>query len=208
MTKIICVGKNYLDHAIELGDEVPEMPVLFLKPPSLAVCAQENGQTLALAIPKHVDDLNHECEIIVRLAHGGEYLAPKDCEALVDAVTLGLDMTWRGRQAQLKKAGHPWEISKVFKNAAVVGPLIPIAEFSDYATRDFRFLVNGKLRQTANAKEMRLGIAECLSYISHYFPLEPGDLIFTGTPAGVGPIVSGDRCELEWGDIKYFVDWR
>lgn len=195
--KIICVGKNYLEHATELGDAVPEKPVLFLKPWSVAVAAGA-GETLEIPLPKGRGAIHHECELVVRLASGGA----------IDAVTLGLDMTLRDTQVLLKKSGHPWEVSKVFAGSAIFGPWIPVKEFADYLDAEFTFAVDGKLRQRGRGAEMRLSPAECVAYAAEHFPLEAGDALFTGTPSGVGPVASGQKGELRWGSrLGYSVCW-
>ena len=116
MDKVICIGKNYLEHAQELGDAVPEKPVIFFKPPSCVVQADVEGQTLEVLLPADRGSVHHECEIVCRIGLNGQ----------IDAVTLGLDMTLRDLQATLKKNGHPWEISKVFSGSALLGPWIPL----------------------------------------------------------------------------------
>jgi 2-keto-4-pentenoate hydratase/2-oxohepta-3-ene-1,7-dioic acid hydratase in catechol pathway len=190
MDKIICIGKNYLDHAKELGDAVPEKPVLFLKPPSVLVSAKQMGETLAVSLPRNRGAVHHECEIVVRI----------NAQGTIDAVTLGLDMTLRNVQEQLKKNGHPWEIGKVFAGSAILGPWISLAEFPDYLERDFSFSLDGKLRQQGRGNQMRLLPKDCVSYAREFFPLCEGDVIFTGTPAGVGPVQAGQPSELRWGD--------
>jgi 2-keto-4-pentenoate hydratase/2-oxohepta-3-ene-1,7-dioic acid hydratase in catechol pathway len=194
MDKFICVGKNYLDHAKELGDAIPEMPVLFLKPPSTAVTVKEWGQTLEVALPRDRGSVHYECEIIVQI----------DADRKIKAVTLGLDMTLREMQGQLKKQGHPWELSKVFKNSAIVGPWIPFTEFSHYLNEEFSFHLNGEIKQKAFGTQMRLSPKECIAYAAQYFPLCQGDLFFTGTPAGVGPVQPGQTAELRWGTQRFY----
>lgn len=204
MDKLICVGKNYLDHARELqsliGDSVPEMPVLFLKPPSVLRVAPPDGRDpLQVPFPPERGELHHECEIVVKLA--------ADARS-IDAVTLGLDMTLRDEQSRLKKAGHPWEISKVFAGSAILAPWIPIHLFRDYLSTPFSFSVDGQPRQQALGTEMRLSPEQCIEYAAKYFPLLPGDAIFTGTPAGVGPITAGQLGELRWGKkLRVQVRW-
>jgi 2-keto-4-pentenoate hydratase/2-oxohepta-3-ene-1,7-dioic acid hydratase in catechol pathway len=208
MDKIICIGKNYLDHAKELGDAVPEMPVLFLKPESCLRSAHKNGVTLELPYPHGRGSLHHECEIVVRLSKGGSHLSPKDAKKSFDSVSLGLDMTLRDLQSNLKKNGHPWETSKVFTGAAAVGPFISCEDFKDFEASEFSLALEGEIKQRGTAKNMRLSIAECISYASQYFELCPGDLVFTGTPAGVGPVQAGSIATLQYGNkIKYSVKW-
>ena len=200
MDKIICVGKNYREHALELGDAIPEKPVLFLKPPSVLVSIAALGDAATAPLPRDRGSVHHECEIVVRLGFGGSNLALADAERAIDAWTLGLDMTLRDVQNQLKKAGHPWEIGKVFPGSAVLGPWLT-GHIAETARRQsFSLRIAGTTRQTGHEGQMTLSPAECVAYASQYFPLRPGDVIFTGTPAGVGPVAPGDEAELLWGE--------
>lgn len=212
MDKIVCVGKNYLEHAKELGDAVPERPVLFLKPPSVLRTAATNGEVLQVSLPRDAGPVHFECEIVLRLTLGGFQLGLEKAAALVESadVSLGLDMTLRERQAELKRRGHPWTTSKVFPGSALVGPFRPVAAHPEYLDAPFSFSVDGAVRQTGRGGEMMLRPAPCLSYISEFFPLLPGDLVFTGTPAGVGAVSPGQRGALRWpavGDLSYEVAW-
>lgn len=207
MDKIICVGKNYLDHAQELGDKIPEKPVLFFKPPSVLV-SFNSGEVVEVSHPKNRGPAHHECEIVLRVAKDCYCVSESEAEKLISHVTLGLDMTLRDVQAQQKKNGHPWEIAKVFANSAVVGPWVKVQDFPHYLEEEFSFTLDGVLRQKSAGKNMRLSPAQCLSYASEFFQLCEGDLIFTGTPSGVGPVASGQTGELKWGSkLKYRVHW-
>ncbi len=198
MDKIICVGKNYLDHAQELGDAVPEMPVLFLKPPSSLFQANQLGAVLEVDLPRGKGAVHYETEIVLRLEQGK-----------ITDVTLGLDLTLRALQGELKKAGHPWELAKVFAGSALVGPWLPIKDFLRYLDTPFSFFLNGVQRQKANGHEMRLLPDQILRYAAEWFPLCDGDLVFTGTPRGVGELSPGDRGQLNWGTQTLFeVQWR
>lgn len=206
--KLIFIGKNYLAHAQELGDAVPDKPVIFLKPPSVlkSVAAWQTTEKLSLCADKN--DIHYETEIVLQLKQGGYRLSSMDAVACLGAVSLGLDMTRRDLQSQLKKQGHPWTTGKVFPDAAVVGPMIAIEDFTDYLTQPFSFTLNGKLRQQATGKEMTFSPLVLISYVSEFFPLCAGDLIFTGTPAGVGAIASGDTARLAWDDKHWYdVTW-
>ncbi len=208
MDKIICLGKNYLDHAKELGDAVPEKPVLFLKPPSVLKQAYSAGEVLELKLPrKDAGAVHHECEIVLKLSQGGFELSIEEAAAAIESVTLGLDMTLRERQAGLKKAGHPWEISKVFPSSAVAGPWVKVRDFADYLDREFSFELDGTVKQKGTGRQMMFGVAACVAHASQYFELIPGDIVFTGTPAGVGPVLPGQKARLSWGPIQYFVQW-
>jgi 2-keto-4-pentenoate hydratase/2-oxohepta-3-ene-1,7-dioic acid hydratase in catechol pathway len=216
MDKLICVGKNYLEHAKELGDALGERPVLFLKPPSVAVFAKHHGETVEASLPVGHGSIHHECEIVIRLIpevsrlfSAGSILTPEVAAGAIEAVTLGLDMTLRDVQGRLKKSGGPWEISKVFPCSAIIGPWLGISEFSDYLEQDFSFQVDGKIRQRGRGREMRFSPAECISYASEFFPLRGGDIVFTGTPAGVGAVHPGETAELRWGNrLDYRVRWK
>jgi 2-keto-4-pentenoate hydratase/2-oxohepta-3-ene-1,7-dioic acid hydratase in catechol pathway len=208
MEKVVCVGKNYQEHARELGEAMPERPVLFLKPPSIVRVATTPEDVLELRIPRDAGALHHETEIVLRLDKGGYRLDVKEAERIIGAVTIGLDMTLRDRQAAQKKAGHPWTTSKVFPDAAVVGPWRRVSEFPNYLKEKFSFAIDGKLAQEDFGTSMTLSPAECVAYASEFFPLVPGDLIFTGTPAGVGPVSPGQKATLQWGPIQYSVVWK
>ena len=200
MDKIICVGKNYPEHALELGDAVPEKPVLFLKPPSVAFRVHERGGTVRVPLPTGRGIVHHECEIVVRLGRGGSALSLGEAGAAIDAVTLGLDMTLREVQQKLKKLGQPWEIAKVFPGSAVIGPWLEGDEARAFASQPFSIAVDGTVRQTGQESQMTLSPAACVAYASEFFELRPGDVLFTGTPAGVGAVTPGQTAELRWGN--------
>lgn len=206
MDKIVCLGKNYLDHAKELGDAVPERPVLFLKPPSALVNAHTGVAHAHL--PEEGGSCHHECEIVIKIKTGGFRIPTTEARAQIESVTLGLDMTLRDLQAKLKKNGHPWEIAKAFPDSAIVGPWVPPRDFANYESERFSFELDGKRRQQACANDMIYKIDEAIAYASHFFKLCPGDLLFTGTPAGVGPVAKGSRAKLLWGPIHYEVVWQ
>lgn len=201
MDKIICVGKNYLAHAQELGDAIPEKPVIFLKPPSVLKQAAAWDVPVNACCPLTMgEEVHPECEIVVLLKQGGYQLNLAQAQQCIAAVTLGLDMTLRVQQSQLKKLGHPWTIAKVFPDAAILAPWLAVADFPDYMDVDFSLTINGQLRQWAQGNSMQMPPHELIVYLSHYFPLCAGDVIFTGTPAGVAPVVPQDTAQLTWGD--------
>lgn len=195
--KIICAGKNYLEHAKELGDAVPEKPVIFLKPASTLKVAKQWGETLSAKLPEAIDEAHHEIEIVLQIIQGQ-----------IAAVTLGLDMTLRERQALLKKKGHPWTTAKVFTDAAIIGPWIPIHHFKEFMQIPFSLYVNGELRQQACGNEMMMQPNVLIDYINSFFPICDHDLVFTGTPAGVGPVRRGSDAKLAWGQYHYSVEWH
>jgi len=207
MDKIVCLGKNYLAHAKELGDKVPDRPVIFIKPPSVLRSVNRKGETISLSLPIHRGQVHHEAEIVLRICRNGFQMSSEDAAVSFDAFTLGLDMTLRDEQALLKKNGHPWTVSKVFRDGTVVGPWVSVNQLPKYETQAFQFEVNDRLVQTGRVSEMMLGFSESIQYISQFFSLISGDLIFTGTPAGVGPVQSGDVGHLSWLEIDYSMHW-
>lgn len=207
MDKIVCLGKNYLEHAKELGDEVPEKPVIFLKPPSvLRVAAQ--GEELLLNFPKDVLAIHFETEVVLRIDGGGYRLSVAEAQKCIGAVAVGLDMTIRERQTEQKKKGHPWTTSKVFPDSAIVGPWSTVEGSEAYLKETFTFACENEIRQQDCAYNMRMSPAECVAYASEFFCLRPGDLIFTGTPAGVGPIHPKQKYCLRYLNTEYFVRWN
>ncbi|MBL7480204.1 fumarylacetoacetate hydrolase family protein [Legionella bononiensis] len=206
--KIVCVGKNYLDHAKELGDPVPEKPVLFLKPGSVLKQASSWGEQIHLDFPVEDTAVQPECEIVLRVAHDGYRMTSEEAKNAVSDLTLGLDMTLRTRQSDLKKQGHPWTTAKVFKDAAILGPWIPYHQFHDYMETEFQLLIDGTLRQRARGADMMMQPEDLLVYISHFFPLKSGDVIYTGTPAGVTSISRNTVAEVRWHNYFYSVKWE
>lgn len=206
MDKIICLGKNYVEHAKEMGGPIPEKPVIFLKPPSVVhLCTSGVSQ---IEFPEGRGSVHHETEIVLRLAQGGFRLSLDAAEAAIDAVTIGLDMTLRDLQATLKKNGHPWTTSKVFPHSAIVGSFIPKNDFPHFVDEEFTFSLEGTVRQKGKGSEMTLSPAKCVAYVSEFFPLRPGDLVFTGTPAGVGPVAKGQTGKITWGKhLDYSLRW-
>ena len=194
MDKIICIGKNYLEHAKELGDAVPKDPVVFLKPPSVSLSVLSEKEKVRVKLPQGRGMIHYECEIILKL----------NARAEIEAVSLGLDLTLRDLQSELKKKGLPWEAAKVFSGSAIIGPWIPVAQFLNYFDAPFQFSLDGKVVQRARGREMRFSPQECIEYIHSLFPICQGDVLFTGTPAGVGPVCPGQQGDLRWGEILQF----
>ncbi|MEN9808912.1 MAG: hypothetical protein RLZZ488_479 [Pseudomonadota bacterium] len=207
MDKIICVGKNYADHAAELGDAHPEKPVLFIKPPSVLRAAEANDALVKLTLPKHSTQVHHEVELVFRVEKDGYQMTVEQAERALGAVTVGLDMTLRDLQGEAKKKGTPWTTGKVFRDAAVIGPWIRLSDFADYNSEIFSLSINDKLVQSATALKMSHSPAACLAYASQFFPICAGDLLFTGTPAGVGAVNVGDKGVLMFGSIRFLVEW-
>lgn len=194
--KIICVGKNYLDHAKELGDKVPEKPVIFLKPASVLRQALRWGECLQAKYPIGYLEVQPEVELVLRVE-----------QHKIVAFTVGLDMTLRALQKQLKKEGHPWTTAKVFKDAAIIGPWISIATCENYLNGTFSLEIDGHLCQQSQGQQMMAKPNELLSYIQSFFPLCDGDLIFTGTPAGVTSIAPNAKATVSFGENKFQVQY-
>lgn len=195
MDKIICVGKNYPAHAAELGEAQPERPVLFIKPPS-ALCQLPQPEMTPVSIALPAGEVHHELEIVLKIA-------PPESPQRFSAFTLGLDLTRRDLQTNLKKAGQPWEIAKVFANSAIVNQWHPFPTWGQMVKEPFSLKVNGAIRQSGRATEMLWPMDACLDLAKSYFPICAGDLLFTGTPQGVGPIKSGDLLEFSWGSSPW-----
>ncbi|MCD6044987.1 MAG: hypothetical protein K0R48_150 [Gammaproteobacteria bacterium] len=209
MDKIICAGKNYLEHAKEMKDGIPEKPVLFLKPPRvLKTCAKwQDEYTLHWPQGANEGDIHYECELVFLIAQGGYCLSAKEAQSAISHVTVGLDMTNRTLQRKAKDAGGPWEIGKIFPDAAIIGPWLSL-DLVDSDAWQFTFDLNGEVRQHGNSAEMHLSPVELLVYASQYFPICAGDLLFTGTPAGVGAVKRGDVAKLSLQEYNYTVGWR
>ncbi|MBT5869618.1 MAG: fumarylacetoacetate hydrolase family protein [Nitrospinaceae bacterium] len=198
--RIFCIGKNYDEHIKELGGETPAEPVVFMKPVSSIVSP---GETVVL--PRHGRLLHHEVEVALLIGQEGQDIPESNALSFIAAVTLGLDLTLRDVQARLKKSGLPWELSKSFEQSA------PLGEFKVYDPKtidlknlSFTCRVNGELRQQGNTKDMLFPITSLIHNLSQWWVLQPGDIIFTGTPAGVGPLVAGDRVEIESSQVGSF----
>ena len=188
--KIICVGRNYSAHAKELGNEVPEEPVIFMKPKSALLQSHT-----PFYYPEFTNELHYECELVIRVSKNGKYIQERHASNYYNAITTGIDFTARDIQNELKKKGLPWEKAKSFDNSAAVGKFIDIVPGYIKKTVNFSFYKNKELVQKANSSEMIYHFDYLVSHISNYFSLNIGDLIFTGTPSGVGECVSGDELE-------------
>jgi 2-keto-4-pentenoate hydratase/2-oxohepta-3-ene-1,7-dioic acid hydratase in catechol pathway len=186
--KIICVGLNYRTHATEMKRPVPVEPMIFLKPDSAIL---KNNKPFF--IPDFSEDLQYEAEIVLRISKLGKGIAPRYAERYFDALTVGIDFTARDLQAAFSKAGHPWELSKTFDGSAPIGTFIPKQRFNDMADISFSLGINGVTRQNGNTSDLIFSFNEIISYVSRFYTLKTGDLIFTGTPSGVGPVSRGDN---------------
>ncbi|NVK43466.1 MAG: fumarylacetoacetate hydrolase family protein [Oceanospirillaceae bacterium] len=194
--KVVCVGRNYADHAAELNNPVPVVPMLFIKPSTAVVPLEE-----PFAIPDGLGRVHFETEMAILI---GKRLKAADEQSAADAIVgvgLALDLTLRDLQDDLKCQGHPWEKAKAFDGACPLSAFVPADQVKDLQDVQIRLRVNGETRQDGNSRYMLNPVLPLLSYISRYFTLEPGDVVLTGTPAGVGPIESGDRLDVELVDI-------
>jgi 2-keto-4-pentenoate hydratase/2-oxohepta-3-ene-1,7-dioic acid hydratase in catechol pathway len=188
--KIFCVGRNYSEHASELGNEVPDEPVIFMKPKSALLQPHT-----PFYYPEFTNELNYECELVLRISKNGKYIQDKFAGKYYDAVTAGIDFTARDIQNELKKKGLPWEKAKSWDNSAVIGKWIPVADIKNRKDINFSLKKNGDVVQQGNARDMIFDFDYLVSYISNFFSVNIGDLIFTGTPKGVGELVVGDEIE-------------
>ena len=188
--KIICVGRNYADHAKELKNEVPTEPVIFMKPKNALL--QNNHP---FYYPEFTDNLHYECELVLRICKNGKHIQEKFADKYYDQIGIGIDFTARDLQDKQKQKGLPWEIAKSFDNSAVVGQFIPITPEMDKKDINFCLYKNKELVQQGHTKDLLFSFDFLVAYISKFFTLNIGDLIFTGTPAGVGPVEIGDTLE-------------
>ena len=188
--KIFCVGRNYADHAKELGNAVPDEPVIFMKPKS----ALQQTHT-PFYYPEFTNELHYECELVLRICKNGKYIQHKHAHNYYNAITVGIDFTARDIQNDLKNKGLPWEKAKAFDNSAAVGKFIDITPALNKTNINFSFFKNKEQVQKGNSSEMIFSFDKILANISTYFSINIGDLIFTGTPAGVGECGVGDELE-------------
>ena len=197
--KIICVGRNYTDHIKELENNKPKEPVLFLKPDSSIILNNK-----PFFIPDFSQNIQYELELIIKISRLGKHIQEKFSHKYYDFIGLGIDFTARDLQSDLKSKGLPWEKSKAFDGSALIGKWINKSEFNDVNNLNFNLNKNGKTVQKTNSKLMLWKIDELISYISTFFTLKIGDVIFTGTPAGVGKVLIGDNLEGFIEDNKIF----
>jgi 2-keto-4-pentenoate hydratase/2-oxohepta-3-ene-1,7-dioic acid hydratase in catechol pathway len=186
--KIICVGLNYRKHAAEMGRPLPPEPMIFLKPDSALL-----KKNKPFFIPDFSKNLQFEAEVVLRISKLGKGIAAKYADRYYDALTVGIDFTARDLQHKFSQAGHPWELSKTFDGSAPLGTFIPSERFPDHSDVSFSLEINGEMRQEGNTSDMIFGFADIIEYVSKFYTLKTGDLIFTGTPSGVGPVKKGDN---------------
>ena len=189
--RIYCVGRNYAEHAKEMGFTGREPPFFFMKPAD-AVLAVEAGQTGSMAYPALTGNLHHEIELVAAIGKGGKNIAAADALQHIYGFAVGLDMTRRDLQNEMKKQGRPWCIGKAFEQSAPIGPITPVALAGDVEHAEIALQVNGEERQRSNLAQLIWSLAETIEHLSAAWELQPGDLIYSGTPEGVGAVVPGD----------------
>ena len=188
--KIICIGRNYAEHAKELNNEVPDEPVIFMKPKNALLIPDK-----PLYYPEFTDDLQYECELVVKIHKNGKYIQERFARKYYNEISVGLDFTARDLQQRQKAKGLPWEIAKSFDASAAVGSFITLTPDVDLNNIDFELKLNDETVQHGNSRDMIFSINKIIEHVSKYFTLNIGDLIFTGTPAGVGSLTVYDKLE-------------
>lgn len=197
--KIICIGRNYTNHIEELKNERPTEPVIFMKPDSAVLLKQ-----YPFVIPEFSEEIHHEIEIIVKINKVGKYIEPKFAHKYYDEISVGIDFTARDLQDKLKAKGLPWEKAKAFDGSAVIGDFLPKTNFVSMENLSFELTNNAQTVQKGNTALMLWKIDELIAYVSQYFTLKIGDIIFTGTPAGVAVVKPNDVLEGFLEDKKLF----
>jgi acylpyruvate hydrolase len=187
--KIICIGRNYVEHANELNNAVPTSPLIFMKPQTAVL---QHGQPFYH--PEFSKDIHYEGEIVLKICKNGKHIEEKFASKYYDQLTYGIDFTARDLQDELKKKGQPWELAKAFDGSAVLGAFVPLSNFNTHNI-DFQTFINEKVVQDGHTRDMIFNFDYIVSYASKFFTLKQGDLIFTGTPAGVGSVKIGDKIE-------------
>jgi acylpyruvate hydrolase len=194
--KIICIGRNYAEHAKEMKAETPKEPVFFMKPDTALLKESE------FFFPEHTNDLHHEIELVVKISKAGKHIDEQFAHKHYEEIGLGIDFTARDIQAQCKEKGLPWEKAKAFDNSAPIGKFVTKTGL-DLNNIDFDIKINGEVKQKGNSSQMIFSIDKIIAYISKFVSLKVGDLIFTGTPEGVGPVKIGDRLEGNLNGEKF-----
>jgi 2-keto-4-pentenoate hydratase/2-oxohepta-3-ene-1,7-dioic acid hydratase in catechol pathway len=197
--KIICIGRNYTSHIEELQNERPAEPVVFMKPDSAILLKQH-----PFVIPEFSEDIHHELEVVVKINKVGKYIEPKFASKYYDEISVGIDFTARDLQNKLKEKGLPWEKAKAFDGSAVIGDFVSKTDLPSLENLNFHMTKNGEVVQKGNTKLMLWKIDELIAYVSQYFTLKIGDVIFTGTPAGVAAVSPNDVLEGFLEEKKLF----
>jgi len=195
--KIIAIGRNYAEHIEELKNERPSAPVVFLKPDTAVL-----KNNAPFYHPDFSENIHHEVELVLKVCKEGKHIQKKFADRYFDEIGIGIDFTARDLQDKCKAKGLTWEIAKAFNGSAPIGEFLPVSEFKNFADINFHLHINGELRQKGNTSMMLFDFAVIIEYVSQFFTLKKGDLIFTGTPAGVGKVSVGDRLEAFIEDKK------
>jgi len=188
--KIICIGRNYRDHAKELNNPVPVKPLVFMKPPSALLIKNK-----PMYIPDFTKNLHYEAEIVLKICKNGKHVQSEFAKKYYKEIAFGIDFTARDLQDQCKAKGHPWEIAKAFDNSAALSEFISLGKVNQAAGIKFQMKKNGEVVQDGNTKYLIFDFDYLICYVSKFFKLQMGDYIYTGTPAGVGPVQIGDKLE-------------
>ena len=186
--KVICIGRNYAEHAEEFGNKVPEKPIFFYKPDTSIITRNR-----PFFYPDFSSDIQYETEIVIRISRLGKHIEERFAHRYYNEITIGIDLTARDLQKKCKKNGHPWEIAKGFDGSAPLGTFVNKTDFPDIYNLNFSLTKNNEVAQKGNTKDLIFNFEQLISYISEFITLKIGDLIFTGTPAGVGPVAINDR---------------
>lgn len=195
--KIICIGRNYVDHAKELNNPLPEKPVFFFKPETSLV-----RRNRPFFYPDFSKEIHYETELVLKISKLGKNIQEKFASTYYDQISIGIDFTARDIQRECKKKGLPWEIAKAFDNSSPIGQFISVKEFQETKNINFYLELNDKVVQKGNSGEMIFSFEAIIAYVSRFVTLKTGDLIYTGTPAGVGPVKIGDNLDAYIGDKK------
>lgn len=196
--KIICIGRNYAEHAKEMNSAVPTEPVFFMKPDTALL---KEGD---FYIPEFTKDLHHEIELVLKICKVGKHIEEQFAHKYYDEIGLGIDFTARDIQAKCKEKGLPWEKAKAFDNSAPLGKMVKKEELGDLNNIQFELKINGESRQIGNSKDLIFSFDKVISYVSQFLTLKQGDLIYTGTPEGVGPVKMEDKMEGFINGVSFF----
>jgi acylpyruvate hydrolase len=195
--KIICIGRNYAEHAREMKSEVPREPVFFLKPDTALIIRNQ-----PFFLPDFSNEIHHEVELVLKISKAGKFIEERFASNYYEEIGIGIDFTARDIQQQCKEKGLPWEKAKGFDGSAPLGLFLKKADLPEQEGIPFHLDINGKMVQTGNSKDLIFSFNRIIAYISRYITLKKGDLIFTGTPEGVGPVKTNDRLEAYIGQEK------
>lgn len=188
--KIIAIGRNYAAHAQELNNEVPTTPVIFLKPDTAVL--KDNKP---FYLPDFSADIHHELEVVLKISKEGKHIAPKFAQNYYQEIGLGIDFTARDIQNLHKEKGLPWELAKAFDNSAAISQFVPVSDYNNVYDLNFVLKINGEIKQQGHTANLIFSFEQIIAFVSKYITLKKGDLIFTGTPAGVGPVKAGDNLQ-------------